>query len=217
MNTYDPTKQGSTLWINFTDTQQHLVIALHGFGGNAEDMLPVAKELTAQRPDICVASLNGFKKASDIEGHPYPDKAFTWEDSFQATHELFSRLQETDFKSISLLGFSEGAFLASSLIMRRPDNYQTAVLMGACHFLNKGHKSSGHKPNVAYIVGQNDAYATSRIGKILLPLHYLSTFRVNLHGAVTVKTYRPEGGIHAPDCPHLMNIASKTLCENIPA
>jgi phospholipase/carboxylesterase len=107
-------------------TSERTVLALHGTGGNEHDLIPVAKmvappaNILSPRGNISEnGALRFFKRLA--EG------VFDIEDLKLRTHELadFVREAATEYEfdpsNVYALGFSNGANIASSLLLLRPE------------------------------------------------------------------------------------------------
>ncbi len=121
----------------YEDTNKKLVfVLLHGTGGNEEDLIFLAREL---EPNASILSPLGkvlengmprfFKRLS--EG------IFDIEDLKFRTHELANFIQKCslyykfDLKQTIAVGFSNGANIAASILLLRPEIFQGAILFRA--------------------------------------------------------------------------------------
>jgi len=112
------------------------LVLLHGTGGNEEDLIFLGKEL---EPNASILSPRGkvlengmprfFKRLA--EG------VFDIEDLKFRTHELADFIQKCslhykfDLKQTIVVGFSNGANIAASILLLRPDILQGAILFRA--------------------------------------------------------------------------------------
>ncbi len=92
-----------------------LIVALHGFGGNAREMLARLKQ-PAERVGAIVASVQGLNKARD---------GFEWgglrvaEITIDTAIEQLTKKYKIDQKRIVLVGFSQGGTMASAIGIAR--------------------------------------------------------------------------------------------------
>jgi phospholipase/carboxylesterase len=121
----------------YDETNKKLtLVLLHGTGGNEEDLIFLGKEL---EPNASILSPRGkvlengmprfFKRLA--EG------VFDIEDLKLRTHELADFIQKCslhykfDLKQTIVVGFSNGANIAASILLLRPDILQGAILFRA--------------------------------------------------------------------------------------
>ena len=121
----------------YDETNKKLtLVLLHGTGGNGEDLIFLGKEL---EPNASILSPRGkvlengmprfFKRLA--EG------VFDIEDLKFRTHELADFIQKCslhykfDLKQTIVVGFSNGANIAASILLLRPDILQGAILFRA--------------------------------------------------------------------------------------
>jgi len=121
----------------YDETNKKLtLVLLHGTGGNEEDLIFLGKEL---EPNASILSPRGkvlengmprfFKRLA--EG------VFDIEDLKFRTHELADFIQKCslhykfDLKQTIVVGFSNGANIAASILLLRPDILQGAILFRA--------------------------------------------------------------------------------------
>jgi phospholipase/carboxylesterase len=105
-----------------------LLVLLHGFGADENDLLPVAEQLPQ---DFTVVSVRAPLSA----GHGYAwfpfadDPAFTFDAVRNVVDVLVDRLEERrhNHSKIVLLGFSQGMAVATSIYRRRPDLVDAVV------------------------------------------------------------------------------------------
>lgn len=109
------------------------LLALHGTGGNEHDLVPLARELA---PRAAILSPRG-----KVLEHGMPrffrrlaEGVFDLEDLKQRTHELADFVGQAavryafDRARVVAVGFSNGANIASSLLLLRPETLAGAVL-----------------------------------------------------------------------------------------
>ena len=110
------------------------LLLLHGTGGNENDLLPIGRQLA---PGAALLSPRG--NVSE-QGMPrffrrFAEGVFDLEDVAQRTQQLadFARDAATDYGfapgSLTAVGYSNGANIAASLLLLRPESLAGAVLL----------------------------------------------------------------------------------------
>lgn len=110
------------------------LLLLHGTGGDEHDLIPLARQLA---PNSALLSPRG-----DVleNGHPrffrrYAEGVFDFPDVQQRTHALADFILAAaqhyhfDASRLTALGFSNGANIAASLLLLRPESLTAAVLL----------------------------------------------------------------------------------------
>jgi phospholipase/carboxylesterase len=109
------------------------LLLLHGTGGNEQDLIPLGQEL---QPHAAILSPRG----KVLEGgmprffRRLAEGIFDIEDLKVRTHELAdfvekaSRVYDFNLKNLISVGYSNGANIASSLLLLRPEVLSSAVL-----------------------------------------------------------------------------------------
>jgi phospholipase/carboxylesterase len=109
------------------------LLLLHGTGGNEQDLIPLGQEL---QPHAAILSPRG----KVLEGgmprffRRLAEGIFDIEDLKFRTHELAdfvekaSRVYDFDLQNVISIGYSNGANIASSLLLLRPEVLSSAVL-----------------------------------------------------------------------------------------
>jgi len=110
------------------------LLLLHGTGGNENDLLPVGRQLS---PGAALLSPRG-----DVNEHGMPrffrrfaEGVFDLDDVARRTHALAdfvaaaAREYKFDAAQLNALGYSNGANIASSLLLLRPETLAGAVLL----------------------------------------------------------------------------------------
>lgn len=110
------------------------LLLLHGTGGNEQDLIPLGQELY---PSAAILSPRG----KVLEGGGMPrffrrlaEGIFDIEDLKFRTHELAdfvekaSRVYDFNLQNVISIGYSNGANIASSLLLLRPEVLSSAVL-----------------------------------------------------------------------------------------
>ncbi|MEZ2219471.1 alpha/beta hydrolase [Rhizobium sp. RCC_161_2] len=109
------------------------LLLLHGSGGSEMDLIPLTDDIAPQRPYM---SLRGGVEWED--GFAFfrrnPDRSLDYGDLVEQTHLLCRFITEASEQGILkqppiLVGFSNGAIMAASILRARPDIVSGAVLM----------------------------------------------------------------------------------------
>lgn len=119
------------------DDEAPLLVLLHGTGGNERDLLDIGGHLWPAAP------LLGLRGKVLENGMPrffrrLAEGVFDQEDLIQRTHELANYLQEIKeansgegSRSMVAVGYSNGANIAASTLLLRPDIFAGALLLRA--------------------------------------------------------------------------------------
>jgi phospholipase/carboxylesterase len=120
-----------------SDTAGLTLLLLHGTGGNEDDLLPLGRELD---PNARLLSPRG----KILEGGRIPrffrrlaEGVFDIEDLEFRTHELAgfvekaSRIYEFDPRKVIAVGYSNGANIAASMLLLKPQTLSGAILFRA--------------------------------------------------------------------------------------
>jgi predicted esterase len=110
------------------------LLLLHGTGGDENDLIPLARQLS---PDSMLLSPRGDVMEN---GHPrffrrFAEGVFDLADVERRTHALAdfvaaaAKHYRFDASRLTAFGFSNGANIASSLLLLRPDSLAAAVLL----------------------------------------------------------------------------------------
>jgi phospholipase/carboxylesterase len=119
-----------------TRPNQVTLLLLHGTGGNEEDLIPLGRELY---PRAAILSPRGKVLESGMPRffRRLAEGVFDNEDLKFRTHELAdfvekaSKVYKFDLRYIISIGYSNGANIASSLLLIRPEIITSAVLFRA--------------------------------------------------------------------------------------
>ena len=112
------------------------LLLLHGTGGNEEDLIPLGKELASNASILSVRGKvleNGMPRFF----RRIKEGVFDLEDLNLRTNELAdfilnsSSIYEFDLERIIAVGFSNGANIGASLLLRRPEVLTGAILFRA--------------------------------------------------------------------------------------
>ena len=117
-------------------TKKLTLVLLHGTGGNEEDLIPLGKEIES------TASILSLRGKVLENGMPrffrrLAEGVFDMEDLKFRTHELADFIQQCslhykfDLRKTIAIGFSNGANIAASLLLLRPDVFEGAILFRA--------------------------------------------------------------------------------------
>lgn len=110
------------------------LLALHGTGGNEHDLVPLARQLA---PRAAILSPRGKVLENGMPRffRRLAEGVFDLEDLTRRTHELADFVGEAserykfDRSRVVAVGFSNGANIASSLLLLRPETLAGAVLL----------------------------------------------------------------------------------------
>ncbi|RWZ54479.1 carboxylesterase [Halobacillus fulvus] len=112
-----------------SDESNHAFILLHGMGGRETDLLPVAATLDLS---MSVLGIRGdvIEKGSHRYFKRLEDGSFDKEDLQNRTEELIEFIQQKakNIKHLHLIGYSNGANMAASLLLSKPDLFKSAIL-----------------------------------------------------------------------------------------
>lgn len=112
------------------------ILVLHGTGGNEHDLMPLAQQLS---PGSALFSPRGAVLENGMPRYfeRYSDGSFNDEDLAARTDELAALVGQAadhygfERSRLIALGFSNGANIAVSLLLRQPDTLAGAVLLRA--------------------------------------------------------------------------------------
>jgi len=112
------------------------LLLLHGTGGNEEDLIPLGKELAS---NASILSVRGkvLEKGMPRFFRRLEEGVFDLEDLKLRTNELAefilksSSIYEFDLERIIAVGFSNGANIGASLLLRRPEVLTGVILFRA--------------------------------------------------------------------------------------
>ncbi len=135
-------------------TPAPLIIALHGYGGRAENF-PKLWRLAAKRKGAIVVA---------PWGHSPIYNGSSWTDLFEAetivdlTIAWVAERYPIDRKKIILSGFSQGGYMAYSIAVRRPELFTGVIPMGSGYSrsFNKPAQAGEHRPRYYFMVGARD-------------------------------------------------------------
>jgi phospholipase/carboxylesterase len=115
---------------------QTTLLLLHGTGGNEKDLIPLGRELN---PGAAILSPRGKVLESGMPRffHRLAEGVFDIKDLKLRTHELADFVKEAskaygfDLRYVTSVGYSNGANIASSLLLLFPEIISSAVLFRA--------------------------------------------------------------------------------------
>jgi predicted esterase len=142
-------------------TKKLTLVLLHGTGGNEEDLIPLGKEIES------TASILSLRGKVLENGMPrffrrLAEGVFDIEDLKFRTHELADFIQKCslhykfDLRKTIAIGFSNGANIAASILLLRPDVFEGAILFRAMIPLVPNPLPDLSKKNVLLSAGVND-------------------------------------------------------------
>ena len=117
-------------------TSDRTLLLLHGTGGNEHDLIPFGKELD---PSAALLSPRGkiLENGMPRFFRRLAEGVFDLEDLRTRTHELAdfviaaAERYKIDISKIVAVGYSNGANIAASLLLRRPEILRAAILFRA--------------------------------------------------------------------------------------
>jgi len=120
---------------NANESKQTLLL-LHGTGGTEDDLIPLGNELA---PNASILSVRGRVLENGMPRffRRLEEGVFDLEDLKMRTDELAEFLTKSsskymfDVKKIIAVGYSNGANIAASLLLRRPESLAGAILFRA--------------------------------------------------------------------------------------
>jgi phospholipase/carboxylesterase len=112
------------------------LLLLHGTGGNERDLIPLGRELD---PNAALLSPRGKVLENGMPRffRRLAEGIFDLEDLHKRTHELAdfvaaaADLYDIDNKNIIAVGYSNGANIAASILLLRPETFADAILFRA--------------------------------------------------------------------------------------
>jgi len=137
------------------------LLLLHGTGGNEHDLVPLARQLA---PGAALLSPRG-----DVleHGHPrffrrFAEGVFDLTDVEKRTHALADFIAAAaqryglDARRLIALGYSNGANIAASLLLLRPESLAGAVLLRPMVVLTPAHVPDLHGKRILISSGDHD-------------------------------------------------------------
>jgi predicted esterase len=117
-------------------TSERTLLLLHGTGGNERDLIPLGRELD---PNASLLSPRGKVLENGMPRffRRLAEGVFDLEDLKERTHELADFVvsaaahYKIDIKNITAVGYSNGANIAASMLLLRPEILPAAVLLRA--------------------------------------------------------------------------------------
>ncbi len=115
---------------------ERTLLLLHGTGGNERDLIPLGRELD---PNASLLSPRGKVLENGMPRffRRLAEGVFDLEDLKERTHELAdfvtaaSKHHEIDIKNMVAVGYSNGANIAASMLLLRPETLAAAILFRA--------------------------------------------------------------------------------------
>jgi len=137
------------------------LLLLHGTGGNEHDLLPVGRQLA---PGSALLSPRGNVSENGMPRffRRFAEGVFDLEDVVQRTHALADFVKDAASKynftpgSLTALGYSNGANIAASLLLLRPESLSGAVLLRPMVVLQPPQLPDLRGKRIALISGRYD-------------------------------------------------------------
>jgi phospholipase/carboxylesterase len=115
---------------------ERTLLLLHGTGGNERDLIPLGRELD---PNASLLSPRGKVLENEMPRffRRLAEGVFDLEDLKNRTHELAdfvvaaARHYKVDIKNLIAVGYSNGANIAASILLLRPETLAAAILFRA--------------------------------------------------------------------------------------
>ena len=167
-------------------SDQTTLLLLHGTGGNEEDLIPLGRELY---PGAATLSPRGKVLESGMPRffRRLAEGVFDTEDLKFRTHELAdfvkkaSKIYGFDIRYLISVGYSNGANIASSMLLLRPEIMSSAVLFRAMiPFVPKKDPNLATK-NVFMAAGEHDPIVPKEQTEMLYRLYKRAGANVILH------------------------------------
>lgn len=125
-----------------TDPSAPPLLLLHGTGGDEHDLIPLARRLS---PGSALLSPRGdvLEQGAPRFFRRFAEGVFDLDDVRQRTHALADFLAAAgqqhgfDARRLTALGFSNGANIAASLLLLRPESLGNAILLRAMVVLDQ--------------------------------------------------------------------------------
>jgi len=138
-------------------TPAPLIIALHGYGGRAENFPGLWRRAAAEKGAIVVAPW----------GHSPVYNGSSWTDLFEAetivdlTIAWVAERYPIDRQRIVLSGFSQGGYMSYAIAVRRPELFTGVIPMGAGYAPNfdRPPQAGEHSPRYYFMIGVDDKSA----------------------------------------------------------
>jgi len=131
-----------------------LIIALHGYGGRAENFPKLWRRAAAKKSAIVVAPW----------GHSPIYNGSSWTDLFEAetivelTIDWVAERYPIDRQRIVLSGFSQGGYMSYAIAVRRPELFAGVIPMGSGYVpsFDKPPQAGEHRPRYYFMIGVDD-------------------------------------------------------------
>jgi phospholipase/carboxylesterase len=115
---------------------ERTLLLLHGTGGNERDLIPLGRELD---PNASLLSPRGKVLENGMPRffRRLAEGVFDLEDLKKRTHELAdfvvaaAKHYKVDIKNITAVGYSNGANIAASILLLRPETFAASILFRA--------------------------------------------------------------------------------------
>ena len=150
------------------------LLLLHGTGGNENDLLPLGRLL---RPGAALLSPRGqiLENGQPRFFRRLAPGIFDQDDLIRRTHELADFVEDQSARQnlgqVIAVGYSNGANIAASMLLLRPDVLSGAVLFRAMLPLEPPHPPQLHHTPVLMLAGHHDSMipqeSTQRLAVLL--------------------------------------------------
>lgn len=131
-----------------------LIIALHGYGGRAENFPKLWRHSAGKKMAIVVAPW----------GHSPIYNGSSWTDLFEAetivdlTIDWVAERYPIDRERIILSGFSQGGYMSYTIAVRRPELFAGVIPMGSGYVpsFDRPPQAGEHRPRYYFMIGASD-------------------------------------------------------------
>lgn len=175
-------------FIPVTNKKDHIItlLLLHGTGGNEQDLIPLGRELY---PRAAILSPRGKVLESDMPRffRRLAEGIFDIEDLKFRTHELAgfvekaSKVYGFDLRYVVSVGYSNGANIASSMLLLHPEVMSSAVLFRAMIPFMPEKVPNLSTKNIFIAAGEHDPIVPRQQTEMLYSLFKKAGAKVVLH------------------------------------
>ncbi len=191
------------------DWAPHRLLILHGYGANAEDLVPLAEVLVGQMPDLAAVCIPAIEEMPEFPGGRqwFPLSTLTEEEINEGVASVAKQVgavveEASDGKPYVLFGFSQGAMVALHCGLRGHTSGDIRGVIGIAGILplpEDDHALNGHTP---VLLGHGTADE-------VVPVFGSENAAERLEAAGHPTVFHPvEGGIHTIDAGLLPLIAA---------
>ena len=148
-------------WIPSKNESLRVLLLLHGTGGNENDMLSLGRELD---PNASLLSPRGnvLENGAPRFFRRFAEGVFDEEDASRRANELadFISAAANEYKferdSLIAVGYSNGANIASTMMLLRPESLPAAILLRGMIVLSKPPSTDLHHKRILISAGDAD-------------------------------------------------------------